>query len=89
MTETPEQRSATGKPMVAETPRDMIHIRLGSFVLIFALAIGAIAAAAGVIVLSIICAVVALIAAVDIIIALRRRAARTMPGEYGSSPGPE
>ncbi|GAA1005773.1 hypothetical protein Aple_100670 [Acrocarpospora pleiomorpha] len=36
---TQEQRSPTGKPMVPTTPLDVIHIRLGSYALVFCLAV--------------------------------------------------
>jgi hypothetical protein len=62
--------------VATETPRDAIHIRLGSFVLIFALVIAAIAAAAGVIILAIVCAVVALGAIGYMAVWIRRRGAQ-------------
>ncbi|WP_169947680.1 hypothetical protein [Microbispora sp. H11081] len=36
---TEEQRSPTGKPMVEATPMDVIHIRIGSFALVFCFAV--------------------------------------------------
>ncbi|MBE3007830.1 hypothetical protein IL992_01270 [Microbispora sp. NEAU-D428] len=36
---TEEQRSPTGKPMVEATPMDVIRIRIGSFALVFCVAV--------------------------------------------------
>ncbi|MFC4589547.1 hypothetical protein [Sphaerisporangium corydalis] len=71
--ETPEQRSTTGTPMVTGTPRDVIHIRLGSFVLFLALALGVLALVAKAPVLAIVLAVVAVAAVVDVVLAVRRQ----------------
>ena len=38
-----EQRSPTGKPMVPATPRDVVHIRIGSFILVFCAAVALLA----------------------------------------------
>jgi hypothetical protein len=73
------------KTVAAETPREAIHIRLGSFALIFALVIAAISAAAGVIVVTIIFAVVALAAIVYMAVWIRRRGA---PVASDGSKGP-
>jgi membrane protein YdbS with pleckstrin-like domain len=73
MNETPEQRSTTGKPMVAGTPRDVIHIRLASFVLFLAVALGVLALVAKATPLVIVLAVVAVIAIVDVVLAIRRQ----------------
>ncbi|GGS48509.1 hypothetical protein GCM10010156_03920 [Planobispora rosea] len=69
----PEQTSRTGKPMVPATPRDVVHIRIGSFALIAALAIGALAFAGGIVWLSVVMVVLALVAAVDMAMAIRRQ----------------
>jgi hypothetical protein len=73
MNETPEQRSTTGKPMVTGTPRDVIHLRLASFVLFLAVALGVLALVAKATVLTVILAMVAVIAVVDVAFALRRQ----------------
>ncbi|WP_248958266.1 hypothetical protein [Sphaerisporangium perillae] len=73
MSETPEQRSETGKPMVTATPRDVIHIRLASFVLFLAVALGVLALVAKATVLVVVLAVVAVVAVVDILLAVRRQ----------------
>ncbi|GIH96165.1 hypothetical protein ACFFMN_42720 [Planobispora siamensis] len=69
----PEQTSRTGKPMVPATPRDVVHIRLGSFALIAAIAIGALAFAGGMTWLTIVMLVLAVAAAVDMALAIRRQ----------------
>ncbi|GII03676.1 hypothetical protein [Planobispora takensis] len=69
----PEQTSRTGKPMVPATPRDVVHIRLGSFALIAALAIGVLAFAGGMTWLTVVMLVLAIVAAVDIAMAIRRQ----------------
>ncbi|GIH73698.1 hypothetical protein [Planobispora longispora] len=69
----PEQLSKTGKPMVPATPRDVAHIRIGSFALLAALAIGGLAFAGGLVWLSVVMVVLALVAAVDIAVAIRRQ----------------
>ncbi|WP_344949240.1 hypothetical protein [Sphaerisporangium flaviroseum] len=73
MSETPEQRSTTGKPMVTGTPRDLIHIRLASFVLFLTIALGVLALVAKATVLVIVLAVVAVVAIVDVMFAVRRQ----------------
>lgn len=73
MSETPEQRSTTGKPMVAETPRDVIHIRLVSFAIFLAVAVGVLAFFARAMVPAVVAAVVAVIAIVDVLFAVRRQ----------------
>ncbi|WP_147268666.1 hypothetical protein [Sphaerisporangium album] len=73
MHETPEQRSETGKPMVAATPRDVIHIRLASFVLFVAIALGALSLIAGATIPAVILGVVVVVAVVDVILAVRRQ----------------
>lgn len=73
MHEVPEQRSETGKPMVTATPRDVIHIRLSSFVLFLALALAALALVAKATVLVVVLAVIAVIAVLDMIFAVRRQ----------------
>ncbi|MEV5409001.1 hypothetical protein AB0K60_09195 [Thermopolyspora sp. NPDC052614] len=73
MSQIPEERSETGKPMVPATPRDVVHIRLGSFVLLFTLAFGALAFVIGAPVLSIVLWAIALFVIIDIVLAVRRQ----------------
>ncbi|GGL12171.1 hypothetical protein Sme01_68720 [Sphaerisporangium melleum] len=73
MSETPEQRSETGKPMVTATPRDIIHLRLASFVIFLALALGTLALVAKATVVAAVLGVIALIALVDVVFAVRRQ----------------
>jgi Flp pilus assembly protein TadB len=73
MSETPEQRSETGKPMVTATPRDVIHIRLASFAIFLALALGALALVAKATIVAVVLAVIAVIAVVDVVFAVRRQ----------------
>ncbi|GAT64481.1 hypothetical protein PS9374_00111 [Planomonospora sphaerica] len=69
----PEQTSRTGKTMVPATPRDVVHIRLGSFAMIAAIAIGALSFAAGLVWITAVMAVLAVVAAVDMGMAVRRQ----------------
>lgn len=71
--ETPEQRSETGRPMVTGTPKDVIHIRLGSFVLFLAIALGVLAVVAKAPLIGAVLGVVAVIAIVDVVLAVRRQ----------------
>ncbi|WP_214409728.1 hypothetical protein [Sphaerisporangium fuscum] len=73
MYETPEQRSETGKPMVQATPRDVIHIRLASFVIFFAVAVGVLTLIVKAYVLTAVLAVIAVIAVIDVLFAVRRQ----------------
>ncbi|MBB5132343.1 hypothetical protein HNP84_002059 [Thermocatellispora tengchongensis] len=63
------------------TPRDVVHIRLGSFVLVFAVALGTLGLVAGLPLLTAVTAVVAVGAIVDIVFAVRRQAAREREGD--------
>ncbi|GAA3446210.1 DUF6343 family protein [Planomonospora venezuelensis] len=69
----PEQTSRTGKPMVPATPRDVVHIRIGSFGLIAALAIAVLAFVVGIPWLAVVMAVLAVVVAVDMVLAIRRQ----------------
>ncbi|MER6831150.1 hypothetical protein [Streptosporangium sp. NPDC000563] len=77
--EMPEETSASGKPMVAATPRDVVHIRLGSFALIAAIGLGVLGFVAGITWLTVVMAVLAVIAIVDIALAVHRQS-RSAPG---------
>ncbi|MFF5206075.1 hypothetical protein [Streptosporangium sp. NPDC000396] len=69
----PEQRSETGKPMVRATPRDVVHIRMGSFALIPIVALGVFGFATGLTWLIVAMAVLMVIVIVDIVLAVRRQ----------------
>jgi Flp pilus assembly protein TadB len=70
---TEEQQSPTGKPMVPATPKDVVHIRVGSFLLVFCVAVGLIAALAGVWWLTVVVIAVALVVVLDVVLAVRRQ----------------
>ncbi|WP_285773786.1 hypothetical protein [Microtetraspora sp. NBRC 13810] len=61
---------------MAGTPTDVVHIRLGSFLLFFAIAMGALGLVSQVPVLTGIMAVVAVIAVIDIAVAVHRQSQR-------------
>ncbi|GAA3166110.1 hypothetical protein GCM10010466_66110 [Planomonospora alba] len=69
----PEETSRTGRTMVPATPRDVVHIRLGSFALIATLGIGVLGIIAGIPLLTGVMAVLAVVAAVDMAVATRRQ----------------
>jgi hypothetical protein len=73
MSQTPEERSETGKPMVRATPRDVVHVRIGSFLLLFTLAFGALALVIGAPVLAVILWAVSAGVIVDMVLAVRRQ----------------
>ncbi|MER7132024.1 hypothetical protein [Streptosporangium saharense] len=71
--EQPEYRSADGKPMVSTTPRDVVHIRLGSFALVATIGIGVLGFVAGLTWLTVLMALLTVAAIVDIVLAVRRQ----------------
>ncbi|GAA3042448.1 MULTISPECIES: hypothetical protein [Streptosporangium] len=75
----PETTSASGKPMVRGTPRDVAHIRFGSFALVAAIALGVLGVVAGIPWLTIVAGVLALVVIGDIVLAMRRQS-RTPSG---------
>ncbi|NUW36390.1 hypothetical protein HTZ77_34015 [Nonomuraea sp. SMC257] len=77
-----EERSATGKPMVPATPRDVVHIRAGSFILVFCFAMAVLGLIAHFPVLTGIAVVVAVVTVVDMVLAVRRQKSRNV-GEAG------
>lgn len=81
----PERTSPTGKPMVRATPRDVVHIRLGSFALVAIIGVGVLGLVAGIKWLTVVMAVLGVIAIVDICLAIRRqsRAPRDTTTEAG------
>lgn len=68
-----EEISPDGKPMARATPRDVAHIRVGSFILVFLIAIGALGMISHAPVLTIIAGVLAVVTLVDILLAVRRQ----------------
>ncbi|MFI6479396.1 hypothetical protein ACIBH1_15790 [Nonomuraea sp. NPDC050663] len=77
-----EEFDERGKPMVPATPRDVVHIRVGSFVLIFCFAIGVLGIIAHAPVITWIAGIAAVITVVDIVLAARRQKTRGA-GEAG------
>ncbi|WP_329083194.1 MULTISPECIES: hypothetical protein [unclassified Streptosporangium] len=75
----PEETSANGRPMVSATPRDVVHIRLGSFALIAVIGLGVLGLVAGITWLTVAMAVLAVIAIADIALAVHRQS-RAAPG---------
>ncbi|WP_371785288.1 hypothetical protein [Streptosporangium subroseum] len=65
--------------MVSATPRDVVHIRLGSFGLIPIIILGVFGFATGAIWLVVAMAVLAVVVIVDIVLAVRRQS-RNNPG---------
>lgn len=68
------------KPEAAATPRDVAHIRIGSFALLFLVAVGVLGLIAGVPLIAVIAAVVAVGVAIDIALAVRRQRGSTEAG---------
>ncbi|WP_061298801.1 hypothetical protein [Herbidospora cretacea] len=82
---TEEQVDPRGKPMVPATPRDVVHVRLGSFGLVIALAVAVIAGLSQVWWLMAIGIVAAVAIGVDMYLATRRQ--RTLGGGPQSEAG--
>ncbi|MFI6297973.1 hypothetical protein ACIBEJ_40725 [Nonomuraea sp. NPDC050790] len=78
----PPERSPEGKPMASATPRDVVHVRVGSFILFFAIAVGVVGLLADIPLLAVVAGVVAVATIVDIILAVRGQRARGS-GEAG------
>ncbi|MDF5753196.1 hypothetical protein [Spongiactinospora sp. TRM90649] len=69
------------KPAVPSTPRDVVHIRIGSFFLLFAAAVGVLGVVAHIYWLTIVMAVVAVVTIIDIWLAVHRQSAREQEGD--------
>ncbi|MFI6316191.1 hypothetical protein ACIBG8_01655 [Nonomuraea sp. NPDC050556] len=69
----PEGVTPAGQPEVRTTPRDVVHLRLGSFALVGIVVIGALGLLAGITWLSVVMAVLAVVVVVDMVLALRRQ----------------
>jgi membrane protein YdbS with pleckstrin-like domain len=78
----PEQHTAAGRPMVSATPRDVVFIRIGSFIVIFLVAIGAVSIVAGVPWVAVGAGILAVVALIVIITAVRKQRTRGA-GEAG------
>ncbi|MEZ0074805.1 hypothetical protein [Planotetraspora sp. GP83] len=70
---TEEQRSPTGKPMVPATPKDVIHVRIGSFALVFCVGVGLLSALVHLWWLTAVVLVIAVVVIVDMALAVRRQ----------------
>ncbi|NRQ32638.1 hypothetical protein HII36_12430 [Nonomuraea sp. NN258] len=68
-----EERSPRGHPMVPATPRDVVHVRVGSFILMFLFAFAVLGIIAQAPVMTGIAVVLAVITVIDIALALRRQ----------------
>ncbi|MER6001067.1 hypothetical protein [Nonomuraea angiospora] len=77
-----EERDIRGHAMVPATPRDVAHIRIGSFLLVFMFAFAVLGIIVGAPVMTGIALVVALATVVDIALAVRRQKLR-QDGEAG------
>lgn len=78
----PPERSPEGKPMASATPRVVVHVRIGSFILIFAVALGVLGLLMDIPLLAIGAGVVIVVTVVDIVLAVRGQRARGS-GEAG------
>jgi hypothetical protein len=77
-----EGRDARNHAMVPATPRDVAHIRVVSFMMVFLFAFAVLGLIAGAPVITGIAVVLAIIAVVDIVLAVRRQK-RGHSGEAG------
>ncbi|TDD48261.1 hypothetical protein E1286_15930 [Nonomuraea terrae] len=77
-----EERDSRGHAMVPATPRDVVHIRVGSFLLVFLFAFAVLGVITGAVVLSGIAVVLAVLTVIDITLAVRRQKRRS-DGEAG------
>ncbi|MEV4169875.1 hypothetical protein [Nonomuraea sp. NPDC049709] len=77
-----EERDRKGHAMVPATPRDVVHIRVGSFILVFLFAFTVLGIITGAHVMAGIAVVLAIATIVDITLAVRRQK-RRHDGEAG------
>ncbi|WP_146103810.1 hypothetical protein [Nonomuraea solani] len=77
-----EERDRKGHAMVPATPRDVVHIRVGSFALVFLFAFAVLGLIAGAPVMVGIAVALAVVTIVDIVLAVRRQKQRS-DGEAG------
>ncbi|WP_336206122.1 hypothetical protein [Nonomuraea sp. LPB2021202275-12-8] len=77
-----EERSDRGHAMVPATPRDVAHIRVGSFILVFLFALAVLGVISRAPVMTGIAIVAAIVTVIDIVLAVRRQKDRDI-GEAG------
>ncbi|MEV4579748.1 hypothetical protein AB0K16_41545 [Nonomuraea jabiensis] len=77
-----EERDTRGHAMVPATPRDVAHIRIGSFLLVFMFAFAVLGIIVGAPVMTGIALAIGVITVVDIALAVRRQKLR-QDGEAG------
>ncbi|MEV1172954.1 hypothetical protein [Nonomuraea sp. NPDC049784] len=77
-----EEGDAKGHPMVPATPRDVVHIRVGSFMLVFLFAFAVLGIIAQAPVMTGVAIVLAIATVIDIVLAVRRQKLR-QNGEAG------
>ncbi|MEV5498187.1 hypothetical protein AB0M50_22595 [Nonomuraea fuscirosea] len=78
-----EQRDRRGHAMVPATPRDVVHIRVGSFLLVFLFAFTVLGIIARAWVLAGIAVLLAVATVVDITLAVKRQKNKGAHGEAG------
>ncbi|MEV4076500.1 hypothetical protein ACGFJC_37530 [Nonomuraea fuscirosea] len=78
-----EQRDRRGHAMVPATPRDVVHIRVGSFLLVFLFAFTVLGIIAQAWVLAGIAVLLAVATVVDITLAVKRQKNKGAHGEAG------
>ena len=77
-----ESSDKKGHAMVPATPRDVVHVRVGSFILVFLFALGVLGIIARAPVMTGIAVVAAVVTVVDMVMAVRRQKNRNV-GEAG------
>jgi hypothetical protein len=77
-----EERDRRGHAMVPATPRDVVHIRVGSFMLVFLFAFTVLGIITGAPVMTGVALALAVATVVDIVLAVRRQR-RRRDGEAG------
>ncbi|MEV0996431.1 hypothetical protein [Nonomuraea sp. NPDC050202] len=68
-----EERDRRGHAMVPATPRDIMHVRVGSFILVFLFAFAVLGLLTGAFLITGVAVVLAIATAVDITLAIRRQ----------------
>ncbi|MGW0805783.1 hypothetical protein [Nonomuraea sp. NPDC002799] len=77
-----DEKDSRGHSMVPATPRDVVHIRVGSFILVFLFAFAVLGVIARAPVITGIALVLAVVTVIDIVLAVRRQKSRR-DGEAG------
>ncbi|MEV5325348.1 hypothetical protein ACFMQL_06710 [Nonomuraea fastidiosa] len=79
-----EERDSRGHAMVPATPRDVVHIRVVSFMLVFLFAFTVLGIMTRAWVLAVIAVIAAIVAVTDLLMAVRRQKQRSgQDGEAG------